>query len=212
MKGESGMITLAIDFSTERRSVCVTDHSGREATAIVEDRKVGALSLIGKALTDAGIDREEVELIAVGLGPGSYTGIRAAIATAQGWHLGTGVKLAGISSVDLMARSVVVEGGFAVVVDAQRGEFYCARYLRECGTVRPVSPLEIVGEVVNELAIRFSPEPGKVEGPTEAVFPDPKELARMALAADEFVEAENLTPIYLREVEFKKAPPAREIH
>ena len=34
----------------------------------------------------------------------------------------------------------------------------------------------------------------------------------MALAADEFVEAENLTPIYLREVEFKKAPPAREIH
>ena len=47
--------------------------------------------------------REAIEAIAVGLGPGSYTGIRAAIALAQGWQLAREVKTLGVSSVAAMA-------------------------------------------------------------------------------------------------------------
>ena len=52
--------------------------------------------MIESALAEAKIEREQIEVIAVGLGPGSYTGIRAAISVAQGWQLARGVKLLGV--------------------------------------------------------------------------------------------------------------------
>jgi tRNA threonylcarbamoyladenosine biosynthesis protein TsaB len=80
----------------------------------------------------AKISREEIEVIAVGLGPGSYTGIRAAIAVAQGWQLARGVKLLGVSSADRMSGGAGAGGenfrAVNVVIDAQRGEFYLATW------------------------------------------------------------------------------------
>lgn len=210
------MITLAIDFSTEHRAVWVTDHGSRRGSATAEDRKVGALSLIEAALNEAGIGRQEVELIAVGLGPGSYTGIRSAIATAQGWELSGRVKLCGIPSVDVMARSVAHEGAFAVAIDAQRHEFYCGEYRRAAGDVEAVRPLRIVdAEAIRELQGRgvsvFGPEPEKLPGSAGRVLPDAGELARMAAVSKKIVAGEELAPVYLRATEFKKAPPARVI-
>ena len=60
-------------------------------------------------------------LIAVGLGPGSYTGIRAAIAVAQGWQLARGIKLLGINSVECLAAQAQagkIFGRVNVVIDA----------------------------------------------------------------------------------------------
>ena len=62
-----------------------------------------AIGLVEEALRQAGCEREDMETIAVGLGPGSYTGIRGAIALAQGWQLGRGVNVLGISSVECLA-------------------------------------------------------------------------------------------------------------
>ena len=70
-------------------------------------------------------------MIAVGLGPGSYTGIRAAIAMAQGWQLARGVKLLGVSSAEALAAQAQAENIFGrvnLVIDAQRGEFYLATW------------------------------------------------------------------------------------
>ena len=57
-----------------------------------------AFALIEEALAQARIEREQIECVAVGLGPGSYMGTRIAIAIAQGWQLARGVKTAGIKS------------------------------------------------------------------------------------------------------------------
>ena len=65
--------------------------------------------MIESALRQAGLEREEIECIAVGLGPGSYTGIRAAIALAQGWQLARGVKLLGVSSAECLATQAQAE-------------------------------------------------------------------------------------------------------
>jgi len=65
-------------------------------------------------------------VIAVGLGPGSYTGVRAAIALAQGWQLAREIKLLGVSSVEAIAVQAQAEkifGRVNVVMDAQRNEF-----------------------------------------------------------------------------------------
>ena len=63
-----------------------------------------AFSMIEKILGATKIEREQIEMICVGLGPGSYTGIRAAIAMAQGWQLARGTKLLGVSSVASLAE------------------------------------------------------------------------------------------------------------
>jgi len=87
-------------------------------------RSTKALGLVEEALRQAQLEREQIECLAVGLGPGSYTGIRMAIALAQGWQLARPVKLLGISSADCVAaqaRAEGVVGHVQVVIDAQRG-------------------------------------------------------------------------------------------
>jgi tRNA threonylcarbamoyl adenosine modification protein YeaZ len=90
-----------------------------------------ALAMIDEVLREAALEREHIERLVVGIGPGSYTGVRAAIAMAQGWQLARAVKLQGISSVECLARQAQADGltgRISIVIDAQRGEFYLARY------------------------------------------------------------------------------------
>jgi tRNA threonylcarbamoyladenosine biosynthesis protein TsaB len=54
--------------------------------------------MIEKVLAGAKVEREQIEVMAVGLGPGSYTGVRVAISLAQGWQLARGVKLLGMAA------------------------------------------------------------------------------------------------------------------
>jgi tRNA threonylcarbamoyladenosine biosynthesis protein TsaB len=80
------MTILALEFSSPQRSVAIA----RDGILLAEASEFGgrnttAFGMIEKILAEAKIEREEIEVIAVGLGPGSYTGIRAAIALAQGW-------------------------------------------------------------------------------------------------------------------------------
>ena len=93
----------------------------RDGVALAEAVETGgyrvtnAFGLIQKVLATANISRAEIEVIAVGLGPGSYTGIRAAIAVAQGWQLARAVKLLGVSSADCLAAQAQAEKIFGRV-------------------------------------------------------------------------------------------------
>ncbi len=103
--------------------------------------------MIEQALAGAKIEREQIEVIAVGLGPGSYTGIRAAISMAQGWQLARGVKLLGVSSAECLAaqaRAEKIFGRVSVVIDAQRNEFYLASYEIAADGWREIEPLKIL--------------------------------------------------------------------
>jgi tRNA threonylcarbamoyladenosine biosynthesis protein TsaB len=127
------MTILALEFSSRRRSVALArgDAVLAEAVAQTTGRGTDAFGLIEQVLRDAKISRDAIEVIAIGLGPGSYTGIRAAIAVAQGWQLARSVKLLGVSSMEslaLQAQAEKVTGLIDLVIDAQRGEFYLSRW------------------------------------------------------------------------------------
>lgn len=95
------MKILALEFSSERRSVAVVEQGAVLGEAHEQGGKhTRAFELIEQALLAARIERERIECVAVGLGPGSYMGIRIAIAIAQGWQLARGVKTAGVKSAD----------------------------------------------------------------------------------------------------------------
>src|SRR5438270_72578 len=133
------MKILALEFSSEQRSAAVLQSDHGEgvptvpavATCRTSPRTLNAFHLIETALRQHGVEREEIECIAVGLGPGSYTGIRAAISIAQAWQLGRNVRLLGLSSIECLTVQAQAHGIFGrvnLVVDAQRNEFYLATY------------------------------------------------------------------------------------
>src|SRR5947199_21310 len=66
-------------------------------------RAAHALGMIEEALRQAQLEREQIECLAIGVGPGSYNGIRAAIALAQGWQLARSIRLLSVSSAECLA-------------------------------------------------------------------------------------------------------------
>lgn len=180
-------------------------------------RATPALEMIEEVLAQAGIEREAVECIAVGLGPGSYHGIRAAIALAQGWQLARGTRLLGLSSVDCIAAQAQAEGLFGqitAVVDAQRGELYVADYaINAAGwcAVQPLrlAPVKEVQATSSAGQVVAGPEVTRWVAGGRLVFPRAERLGVLAAQRADFLPGEKLEPIYLREVKFVKAPPPR---
>jgi len=175
------------------------------------------LSMVAEAFKQAGIEREQIECLVVGLGPGSYTGIRAAIALAQGWQLARGVKLLGISSADCVAAQAQADGIIgrtSVVIDAQRGEFYIAGYEIGADEQREISPLCLatladVREREKAGDVLIGPEVTRWFPDGRVVFPRAAILGNLALTRTNFVPGDKLEPIYLREAQFVNAPPPR---
>jgi tRNA threonylcarbamoyladenosine biosynthesis protein TsaB len=86
------------------------------------------LPLVQGVLRSARLTLAAIDLLAVGIGPGSFTGTRIAVATAKGIALGSGAPLRGVTSFDAIAVAARAEVGdeLAVVIDARKGEVYCA--------------------------------------------------------------------------------------
>jgi tRNA threonylcarbamoyladenosine biosynthesis protein TsaB len=126
------MILLAIDTSTSCMSVALL----KECTIACEINltvKAGhggmILPVIDEALKRSGTQREDIGLIAVGSGPGSFTGLRIGIATAKGLAMALGCPLTGIPSLDAMARGASPSATQIMpVMDAKKGEVFCALY------------------------------------------------------------------------------------
>jgi tRNA threonylcarbamoyl adenosine modification protein YeaZ len=214
------MKTLALEFSSGRRSTAVVWDRRVQGEAAAEEkgtRATRAFDLIEGALRAAQARREEIECLAVGLGPGSYTGVRVAIAVAQGWQLARGVKLLGLSSAEGVAAGAW-EGGLRgrlhVALDAHRQEAYTAAFeVHESGW-REVSPLTLVSWA----SVRALAQAGAaVIGPElqcwgvagQTVHPSARQIGLLAEGRTDFVAGEDLAPIYLRPVAFVKAPPPR---
>ncbi|TLN19772.1 tRNA (adenosine(37)-N6)-threonylcarbamoyltransferase complex dimerization subunit type 1 TsaB [bacterium] len=91
-------------------------------------------SQIEGALKEGGAAREEIRLVAVTRGPGSFTGLRVGIATAKGIAFGLGVEVATVSTLKALALGAFAgEGTVAALVDAKKGQVYAAAYSKDMG-------------------------------------------------------------------------------
>ncbi len=222
------MTILALEFSSAQRSVAVVRrHAGGAAFIASEAIETGAggtrmFGMIEDALREAGLEREQIEVLAIGLGPGSYTGIRVALSVAQGWQLASpngGVKLLGISSAECVAAQALAEkisGRVNVVIDAQRNEFYLAAYEISADGWREIEPLRILprAEVESRAGakeILIGPDVTRWFPNGRMIFPRAAVLGQLALSRSDFVAGDKLEPIYLRETNFVKAPPSRRV-
>jgi tRNA threonylcarbamoyladenosine biosynthesis protein TsaB len=212
------MTILAFDFSSQQRSVALARGGSVLSEACESDgRNTAAFGMIEKALVEAKIEREEIDVIAVGLGPGSYTGVRAAIAVAQGWQLAHGVKLLGVSSAETIAAQAQAEkifGRVSVVIDAQRNEFYLATWFISASGCEKIEPLKIVPLAEIQLRaeaheILIGPEAKRWFPAGVNLYPRAAMLVKLAAGRNDFLPGEKLEPVYLRETSFVKAPARR---
>lgn len=89
------------------------------------------LSMAGGLLADAGLGFGALDRIAVGIGPGTFTGLRVGVATARGLAQSLSLELVGVSSLQALAEPVIADGavaGVLAVIDARRGEVFVAAY------------------------------------------------------------------------------------
>jgi len=216
------MKILALEFSSSHRSVAVAEASSKGAAVLATAQESGGretnpLRMIETALAQAKLPRESIECLAVGVGPGSYTGIRVAISVAQGWQLAREVKLLAISSAECLAHDAWQQGlsdKVHIGIDAQRNEFYLAAYNLDSAGAKVVERLHLVGAADVERLISSGQ---KVLGPDLSGFfpqahdlwPQAATVAILAAGRSEFLRGEQLEPIYLREAAFLKAPPPR---
>jgi tRNA threonylcarbamoyladenosine biosynthesis protein TsaB len=101
------------------------------------------LGLVEEALERAGAGWEDIERIAVGVGPGGFTGLRHGIATARALAQARGLPLAGVSSLEALARGARQETGedraVLAVIDARRGEVFAAAWRGEEQLLEPLA-------------------------------------------------------------------------
>jgi tRNA threonylcarbamoyl adenosine modification protein YeaZ len=141
---------LVLGFDTATPAVSVALHDGERvistASALDARRHSELLTpMIAKVLADAGVPRTDLEAIAVGVGPGPYTGLRVGVVTARVLGSVLGLPVHGVCSLDIIAAAAVTarrgaEGAsprastaapgweFLVATDARRQEVYWARY------------------------------------------------------------------------------------
>jgi tRNA threonylcarbamoyl adenosine modification protein YeaZ len=188
------MLILAFDTATSvATSALVRDGDvlgERVSTAVRVLEDVDAL------LREAGVEPSELDALAVGIGPGSFTGVRMGLAAARGIALALGIPVAGVSTLDALGAGAP---DAVALIDAKRREVF----VRRGGEILalPAAAFEAPGRVcVGDGAVRYREH---LERSGATVPPDDSELhlprARFhALLARDFGPAESVEPVYIR--------------
>jgi tRNA threonylcarbamoyladenosine biosynthesis protein TsaB len=153
------MSIVAIETATETVGVAVRTGSGVEAAFTLRGRRRHVETLapaLEHLLAQVGMTPSDLNVVAVDLGPGLFTGLRVGVAAAKGLAQALGIGVVGLSSLDILTRAAAQHGHTGHVlaaVDARRGEvFACVRELRAAP-----APAEDVAEDVIAAGL-FSPE------------------------------------------------------
>jgi tRNA threonylcarbamoyladenosine biosynthesis protein TsaB len=128
-------VILGLDTATPATAVALLPDHG-EPVELRHDPAPGErpghaaklLPLARRALEAVGATFADVQRIGVGVGPGTFTGLRIGVATARGLAQATGAELAAVSTLDALAEAAGAERSVLAVIDARRGEAFAAAY------------------------------------------------------------------------------------
>ena len=213
------MNILALDTSMGACSAAVLRESGGATTLVVREERMARgqaealMPMLAEVMNEAKLDFAELDLIAATLGPGSFTGVRIAIAAARGLALATDAKLWGTDSLTVMAQSVLADcagAPFAISVDAHRGMLYLGIF-DGAGTQldgpRLVSPEDAAPMLSENLHVAFgsgatilAEAASNRKMQIETSLPDlqPNAATLAALALQSRATLLTLRPLYLR--------------
>jgi tRNA threonylcarbamoyladenosine biosynthesis protein TsaB len=233
------VIVLGFDTATSATAVGLLDEGGAGATGFVHERRhdpaagerpghaAQLLALAHALLADAGLTFAGVDRIAVGLGPGTFTGLRIGVATARALAQSTGAELVGVSTLQALAVAAAPAAppgaGVLAVIDARRSEVFAAGWRDGEPVLAQVAlapaaladRLRAGGETwlaVGDGAVRFRPD---LEGAGCLVEPDRSPhhgvgagtICRLALEAPQATARDLVVPDYLRPPDAARSRP-----
>jgi tRNA threonylcarbamoyladenosine biosynthesis protein TsaB len=198
---------VLLAFDTATPAVTVALHDGERVVASctkVDARRHGELLAPGitAVLDEAWVPRQDITAVAVGVGPGPFTGLRVGLVTARTLALALDIPAYGVCSLDVLAAQAVDDGTvdrpFLVATDARRKEVYWAAYDERgtrLGDPQVSRPADVATDapVVGSGAVLYPEAFPRACGPE---LPDARVLARVV--ADERVELLDPEPLYLR--------------
>ena len=221
------MLILGIDTATPQVGCAIGGHEGVLAAFQSARGRRHAETLVPSIqflCAQARIELAEIGAIAVDVGPGLFTGLRVGVATAKAMASALRVPMVGVSSLDLLAFEVRRTSRRIIsVVDARRGEVFYAFYRQvpagvqrlsdmRCGTPEELcSEIQATGEeclAVGDGALRYADQlcdliRVEIED-AGCAYPSPSALVQLAHARalrEDFVNAWDLQPVYLRKAD-----------
>jgi tRNA threonylcarbamoyladenosine biosynthesis protein TsaB len=213
---------LLLSFDTSSAAVTASVHDGSSVVAehtAVDPLRHGELlaPAIASVLADADATVADIVKIAVGVGPGPFTGLRVGLVTARVMGSVLGVPVVGVCSLDVIAGAVTVDGPFLVATDARRREVYWAEYAptgRRVSGPAVATPASVAVAVsgVADLpaagrgAVMYA-EAFPTSMPPE--YPSAADLAR--LVVEQLVELLPPEPLYLRRPDVGSARPPKRV-
>lgn len=143
-QSRAGLLTLSVETATEKRSTAVVRGGELLAERLSELREgvaaAGVLEEIDRALAEARVRLEEVELFAAAVGPGSFTGLRSGLATLKALAVTLGRPLVGVPTLHALAHAARPAVRLVALIPAGRGEVYAQLLsVREDGVVEELS-------------------------------------------------------------------------
>jgi tRNA threonylcarbamoyladenosine biosynthesis protein TsaB len=189
------VLTLAFDTATEKATSALVDDG--EVLGERVSRAATLLEDVDALLRQAGASPRELDALAVGVGPGSFTGVRIGLAVARGLALALDLPGAGVSTLDALASGAP---GALPVIDARRREVFTFAD----GAPLALAPADVIVEpgtvCVGDGAIRYRAlfeQKGAVVPPDGDERHLPRARFHAALARD-FGPVEQIEPLYLR--------------
>jgi len=217
------MKILAFETATEACSVALYIRGEVQERFEIAPKRHTALALpwAEELLADAGIKKSELDAIAVGIGPGAFTGVRLAVALVQGIALALDAPVLPISTLAALAMQAgdLKTNRILAAIDARMGEIYCAQFrLNDDGLVEAISDEIVIApesyqlesqELIVGVGTGFSASNGVLATNLKAqlmacradALPHAADVARLAMrdyALGKMIAPDMLEPAYLR--------------
>ena len=207
------MLLLAFDTATPAVTAAIGEGAPdgaftlRAAASSVDARRHGELlsPTLQRLTEEAGITLADLDAVAVGIGPGPYTGLRVGLATAHALADALGIPCHGVTTLDALAFATERTEPFLAMTDARRKEVFWARYddrLTRVGEVQVARPAELdTGglPLVGDGARMYADVFGAGADAPEPLHPDAAAMAELALLRlSQGAELPDPNPLYLR--------------
>ncbi|MCP4632704.1 MAG: tRNA (adenosine(37)-N6)-threonylcarbamoyltransferase complex dimerization subunit type 1 TsaB [candidate division Zixibacteria bacterium] len=217
------MNVFVIDTSTETGTVGISSSDDIVADIHFEIKKGSTSSVhshIEIAFEKADLLVSQLDLIGVVIGPGSFTGLRVALAAAKGLAHPYKIPIVGIDTMTALASVIHEQGIITTIIDARRSQFYRGIFKRDSDGLHRISGPEavdadIIFNDVPQNSILTGPGTNKIKPefvteyriPTKDLFyPSTRELCKLTaklFREGHILDLENSTPLYIRKPDAK---------
>lgn len=170
---------------------------------------------VDEVLKEAGIQFYDLVAVAVGQGPGSYTGLRIGVSAVKGWCFSLDIPMIAIDSLTILAKQVTIENGIIIpMIDARRMEVYCAIFDAQHSMIHPVEakiidensfqeleePIYFVGDANEKIAAVLNKK--NIFFLNDIVYPSSQTMSALSFEKynnKEFVDVAYFEPFYLKD-------------